>query len=114
MTLRPFLKWVGGKRQLLPVLRRFYPQEVGAYFEPFLGSGAVVFDLAGRGAINGHGAVLSDDNPDLIGCYRRIRTSLDDVVANLEELARWRSWWYRTSSHCRRRGSPNGASPCYP
>lgn len=88
MTLRPFLKWVGGKRQLLPVLRRFYPEKVGAYFEPFLGSGAVFFDLAGRGAINGHGAVLSDDNPDLIGCYRRIRTSLDDVVANLEELAR--------------------------
>ena len=88
MTLRPFLKWVGGKRQLLPVLRRFYPQKVGAYFEPFLGSGAVFFDLAGRGAINGHGAVLSDDNPDLIGCYRRIRTSLDEVVANLEELAR--------------------------
>jgi len=88
VTLRPFLKWVGGKRQLLPVLRRFYPTTIGAYFEPFLGSGAVFFDLAGRGAINGHGAVLSDDNPDLIGCYRRIRSSLDDVVANLEELAR--------------------------
>jgi DNA adenine methylase len=87
VTLRPFLKWVGGKRQLLPVLRRFYPQQAGAYFEPFLGSGAVFFDLAGSGAINGHGAVLSDDNPDLIGCYRRIRTSLDDVFANLETLA---------------------------
>jgi DNA adenine methylase len=87
VTLRPFLKWVGGKRQLLPVLRRFYPESIGAYYEPFLGSGAVFFDLAGRGAINGHGAVLSDDNPDLIGCYRRIRTSLDDVVAHLEELA---------------------------
>ena len=62
VTLRPFLKWVGGKRQLLPVLRRFYPETIGAYFEPFLGSGAVFFDLAGRGAINGHGAVLSDDN----------------------------------------------------
>lgn len=88
VTLRPFLKWVGGKRQLLPVLRRFYPESIGAYYEPFLGSGAVFFDLAARGAINGHGAVLSDDNPDLIGCYRRIRTSLDDVVAHLEELAR--------------------------
>lgn len=87
MTLRPFLKWVGGKRQLLPVLRRFYPERVGTYFEPFLGSGAVFFDLAGRGAFNGHGAVLSDDNPDLIGCYRRIRTSLPDVVSHLEALA---------------------------
>jgi DNA adenine methylase len=87
VTLRPFLKWVGGKRQLLPVLRRFYPAKVGAYFEPFLGSGAVFFDLAARGAINGDGAVLSDANPDLIGCYRRIRTSLPEVVSNLEALA---------------------------
>lgn len=87
MTLRPFLKWVGGKRQLLPVLRRFYPDKVGAYYEPFLGSGAVFFDLAGHGAINGHGAVLSDDNPDLIGCYRRVRSSLDAVFEHLEALA---------------------------
>ena len=47
--LRPFLKWVGGKRQLLPVLRRFYPEPMGRYFEPFVGSGAVFFDLAARG-----------------------------------------------------------------
>jgi DNA adenine methylase len=87
VTPRPFLKWVGGKRQLLPVLRRFYPASVGTYFEPFLGSGAVFFDLASRGVLNGHGAVLSDDNPDLIGCYRRVRQSPDAVVAHLEQLA---------------------------
>ena len=45
VRLRPFLKWVGGKRQLLPVLRRFYPDPMGRYFEPFVGSGAVFFDL---------------------------------------------------------------------
>ncbi len=87
MLTRPFLKWVGGKRQLLPVLRRFYPETVGTYFEPFLGSGAVFFDLAARGAINGHGAILSDANPDLIGCYRRVRSSLHEVLAQLEVLA---------------------------
>lgn len=86
MAVRPFLKWVGGKRQLLPVLRRFYPEKVGTYFEPFLGSGAVFFDLAASGAINGHGAILSDANPDLIGCYRRVRHSLDAVIAHLETL----------------------------
>jgi DNA adenine methylase len=85
--LRPFLKWVGGKRQLLPVLRRFYPPAIGRYFEPFLGSGAVFFDLAGRGQLNGHGAVLTDDNADLIACYRRIGHSLDEVVAELDRLA---------------------------
>ncbi len=85
--MRPFLKWVGGKRQLLPVLRRFYPEPMGRYFEPFVGSGAVFFDLAAGGHLNGHGAVLSDDNADLIGCYRRIGRSLDDVVAVLDRLA---------------------------
>ena len=87
MSLRPFLKWVGGKRQLLPVLRRFYPEPAGRYFEPFLGSGAVFFDLTSRGRLNGHGATLSDDNADLIACYRRIGRSLDEVIAGLERLA---------------------------
>jgi len=87
VAVRPFLKWVGGKRQLLPVLRRFYPPAIGRYFEPFVGSGAVFFDLASRGALNGGGAVLSDDNADLIACYRRVARSVDDVMQALEQLA---------------------------
>lgn len=85
--MRPFLKWVGGKRQLLPVLRRFYPDFGGRYFEPFLGSGAVFFDLLGRGALRGRHALLSDDNADLIGCYRRVGDSVDEVIAELDRLA---------------------------
>lgn len=85
--LRPFLKWVGGKRQLLPVLRRFYPAEFGRYFEPFVGSGAVFFDLLGHGRLEGHGVVLSDDNADLVGCYLRVADALDQVIAELERLA---------------------------
>ena len=42
---RPLLKWAGGKRQLLPHLRRFYPPAFNRYIEPFFGSGAVFFDL---------------------------------------------------------------------
>ena len=87
VRLRPFLKWVGGKRQLLPVLRRFYPDPMGRYFEPFVGSGAVFFDLVSNGHLNGHGAVLSDDNADLIACYRRVRRSVDEVATALEGLA---------------------------
>ena len=87
VRLRPFLKWVGGKRQLLPVLRRFYPDPMGRYFEPFVGSGAVFFDLVSSGRLNGHGAVLSDDNADLIACYRRVGRSLEDVSTALERLA---------------------------
>jgi len=47
----PLLKWAGGKRQLLPHLRRFYPQAFDRYWEPFLGSGAVFFDLCRSGAL---------------------------------------------------------------
>ena len=86
--LRPFLKWVGGKRQLLPVLRPFYPAQFNRYFEPFLGSGAVFFDLLGRGALAGKQVTLSDDNADLIGCYNRVSDSLDKIVDELERLAK--------------------------
>ena len=47
-AVRPFLKWAGGKRQLLPVLRRFYPDRFRGYHEPFLGSGAVFFASPGK------------------------------------------------------------------
>lgn len=84
---RPFLKWAGGKRQLLPVLRTYYPGRVAAYFEPFLGSGAVFFDLLASGRLADVPVHLSDENPDLVGCYLRVRDSVESVVAALETLA---------------------------
>ena len=44
-AVRPLLKWAGGKRQLLPQLRAYYPEQFTRYIEPFFGSGAVFFDL---------------------------------------------------------------------
>ncbi|MEO8677450.1 MAG: Dam family site-specific DNA-(adenine-N6)-methyltransferase [Vicinamibacterales bacterium] len=85
--VRPFLKWAGGKRQLLPELRRYYPAAPGAYFEPFLGSGAVFFDLIKRRRLDGQAITLSDDNADLIGCYLRLRDGLEAVLPVLDELA---------------------------
>lgn len=84
---RPFLKWAGGKRQLLPRLREFYPPAVRAYFEPFVGSGAVFFDLWNSGRLNGRPVALTDQNADLIGCYLRLKDSLGRVTAILDELA---------------------------
>ena len=81
------LKWVGGKRQLLPHLRRFYPSRFNRYIEPFFGSGAVFFDLHSTGRLEGHDVVLLDSNADLIGCYETVRDSSTDVLAALEELA---------------------------
>lgn len=84
---RPLLKWVGGKRQLLPAIRAHYPVVFTRYIEPFLGSGAVFFDLAGSGRLDGREAVLSDSNQDLIGCYQAVRDQPDAVTAELEDLA---------------------------
>jgi len=84
---RPLLKWAGGKRQLLPRLRPFYPDTFGAYIEPFVGSGAVFFDLHALGKLRDRDVVLIDSNPDLIGCYEAVRSSPDEVARELEGLA---------------------------
>jgi DNA adenine methylase len=84
---RPLLKWAGGKRQLLPHLRRFYPTTFNRYIEPFFGSGAVFFDLHAAGRLRGHEAVLIDSNADLIGCYETVRDECEAVACALERLA---------------------------
>ncbi len=84
---RPLLKWAGGKRQLLPALRRFYPAHFGRYREPFLGSAAVFFDLYNRGRLEDRPARLSDTNPDLIACYTTVRDRPEEVIEELVKLA---------------------------
>jgi DNA adenine methylase len=85
-VVRPVLKWAGGKRQLLPALRPFYPESFAAYVEPFVGSGAVFLDLLNTGRTAGHEVRLSDINADVIGCYRTIRDAVEDVIAALWKL----------------------------
>jgi DNA adenine methylase len=81
------LKWAGGKRQLLPALRTFYPATFNRYWEPFLGSGAVFFDLRVRGRLAGHAVTLTDINPDLIACYRAVVDCPEQVIGELTRLA---------------------------
>jgi DNA adenine methylase len=82
-TVRPLLKWAGGKRQLLPELRPFYPPSFARYFEPFLGSGAVFLDLHNAGLLDGREVHLSDINADVIGCYLAVRDGVEAVIAAL-------------------------------
>jgi DNA adenine methylase len=86
--LRPLLKWAGGKRQLLPELRRFYPARFNRYIEPFFGSGAVFFDLHAAGRLRGRDVLLIDANADLIGCYQAVRDRTEEVARELDEHAR--------------------------
>jgi DNA adenine methylase len=86
--VRPFLKWAGGKRQLLRELRRFIPPQFGAYYEPFLGSGAVFFEMCRTGTLAGRPCRLTDINRDLVGCYNAVARDVDAVIGELRQLAR--------------------------
>lgn len=86
--VRPILKWAGGKRQLLPALRPYYPRAFGRYVEPFLGSGAVFLDLCNQQILDGRPALLSDVSADLIGCYAAVRDAVEEVILALEALER--------------------------
>jgi DNA adenine methylase len=87
-TVRPLLKWAGGKRQLLPVLAEHYPPSFSRYVEPFVGSGAVFFDLLNSGRLARGRIQLCDVNPDLIGCYWMVRDRTEDVIRALRKLSR--------------------------
>lgn len=86
---KPFVKWAGGKRQLLSTFQEFYPQSLFAgrikrYIEPFVGGGAVLFDLLQRFSIKE--AVIFDINGELINAYKSVREHLDCLVSSLEDL----------------------------
>jgi DNA adenine methylase len=74
---RPFLKWAGGKGQLLDQLRPRLPARFGRYFEPFAGGAALFFSLRPRRA------VLADVNAELMDCYVATRDQVDAVIEAL-------------------------------
>jgi len=73
-NLQPFTKWTGGKRQLLEELRSYMPETYGRYFEPFVGGGALFFDLAPEQA------VINDFNEELINAYRQIKNNPAELI----------------------------------
>lgn len=77
---RPFLKWVGGKGRLLSQLQEYYPKKYKRYFEPFLGGGAVFFDVQPSVAF------LNDINTTLITAYRHIQKKPAELIKLLGEL----------------------------
>ncbi len=81
-TPRPFVKWAGGKRQLLPIITNHVPQKFERYFEPFLGGGAVFFNLVSQG--KNAKWFVSDLNSDLILSYVTIRDRVKELVVALE------------------------------
>ena len=84
---KPFLKWAGGKSQLISEIESRLPKglnKIDTYVEPFIGGGALLFHmLENYDFKNIH---ISDINPELILCYRQIQLSVDDVITSLRTL----------------------------
>jgi DNA adenine methylase len=89
VAARPFIKWAGGKGQLLPELTQRLPRHFKRYHEPFVGGGALFFHLYNAGKLQ-HGATLSDYNPELILCYEVVRDNVEALIIALKEHHRHR------------------------
>jgi DNA adenine methylase len=86
---KPFLKWAGGKSQLLETFQKFYPKELSGgkidnYCEPFVGGGAVFFDIVQKYPVKS--ALLCDNNEDLILTYQVIQKEVQNLIDHLERI----------------------------
>jgi len=84
----PFLKWAGGKRQLIPQMDEFFPKNYNKYIEPFIGGGAVFFHLLPETSI------ISDNNPDLINCYNVIKEDVEGLIKSLKKHKYEKDYYY--------------------
>lgn len=85
---RPFVKWAGGKRQLIEILRSNAPKNYKSYFEPFIGGGALLFaKLPNKGFI-------SDINPELVNAYTVIRDDVEGLIRSLKRHKNEESHFY--------------------
>jgi DNA adenine methylase len=94
--LKPFLKWAGGKRQLTKKIREFVPTDFNLYFEPFVGGGAVLFDLQPPTAL------INDVNEELINCYRIIKETPEPLIAHAKLHPNTKRHFYRLRSRDRK------------
>ena len=90
----PFLKWVGGKRQLMPSIVDHLPENIKdyRYIEPFIGGGAVFFNLQPTNA------VINDYNEELINVYQVIKDNLDDRIIDLKKHKNEAEYFYSIRS----------------
>lgn len=81
---QPFVKWVGGKRGLLSQIMPLLPKEFNNYFEPFVGGGALFFELYSKGLLNNKKVYLFDINTELINAYEVVKNFPTQLIDELE------------------------------
>jgi DNA adenine methylase len=85
---RPFIKWVGGKRQLIPQLSQYFPTTFNKYIEPFVGGGAIFFYLLPQKS------VLMDINAELINTYQVIKHKVEELIESLQQHKNEKEYFY--------------------
>lgn len=84
---KPFLKWVGGKSQIIEQVINLFPKTIKNYHEPFLGGGSVLIALLNSRDITITGQIFAyDNNPDLINVYQQVKTNPGSVYEQVEWL----------------------------
>lgn len=86
---KPFLKWAGGKSQMLPDIMRLAPRSFNKYIEPFIGGGAVYFKL------NHPISIISDLNEDLIITYQQVKKNVSEIIDILKTYKNEESFFYK-------------------
>ena len=90
----PFIKWAGGKGQLLEQFEVLFPPKFKGYHEPFLGGGAVFFHLAGQ--LTRRRRFLMDLNPELINAYLVVRDNVELLIEDLKTHQATQEYYYKT------------------
>jgi len=88
----PFIKWAGGKKQLLEQINKYLPQKYNKYLEPFAGGGALFFYLLPNKA------TLIDNNEELINCYRVIQNKIGELINSLKKHKNEKDYFYKIRS----------------
>ena len=83
-TVKPFIKWAGGKSQLLEEIRKKYPSKIERYCEPFVGGGAVLFDVLAN--FHPKEILINDINPELTNVYTQVRDNIENVICLLSDI----------------------------
>ena len=84
ISYQPFIKWAGGKRRLFDQLLSYFPKNFNNYYEPFLGGGAVFFELYARGMLDNKKVFLSDINAELINSFNMVKNNPYEIITKLK------------------------------
>lgn len=92
VAIKPFLKWAGGKTQLLSELHKYVPNSFNKYIEPFIGGGAMFFSL------NPQESIIADSNEELVITYKQVKCAVEEIIQHLETFENNEEFYYNLRS----------------